>query len=88
MRGRSGGRIVNRARYHSAWMVRNPRVILKQAPGNRSDGFRSCLTRSASSGVARPEDCRPMLALWIIEGLPLSELVRTPGKFAVSHREI
>ena len=26
-------------------LVGNPEVIRKQAPGNRSDGFRSCLTR-------------------------------------------
>jgi hypothetical protein len=48
-----------------------PEGILEQAPGNRSDGFRSCLTRSASSSVARPENCRPTLARWIIEGLPV-----------------
>src|SRR4029077_3253948 len=36
----------------NARIVANPELIRKQAPGNRSDGFRSCLTRSASSSVA------------------------------------
>ena len=36
----------------SGRVVGNPEVIRKHAPGNRSDGFRSCLTRSASSSVA------------------------------------
>jgi hypothetical protein len=54
-------------------MVGNPEVIREQAPGNRSDGFRSSLTRSVSSSVAQPETCLPMLALWIIEGLPVNQ---------------
>jgi hypothetical protein len=37
----------------------NLEVILKQAPGNRSDGFRSRLTRSVCCSVARPEICWP-----------------------------
>ena len=40
-------------------IVGNPEVIRKLAPGNRSDGFRSCLTRSAPSSVARRDNCRP-----------------------------
>ena len=48
-------------RYNSR-LVGNPEVIRKLALGNRSDGFRSCLTRShllPLSSVARPEKCRP-----------------------------
>jgi len=45
----------------TSWMLGNPEVIRKQAPGNRSDGFRLCLTRYASSSVAWPENCRPTL---------------------------
>ncbi len=36
----------------NARIVANPEVIRKQAPGNRSDGLRPFLTRSASSSVA------------------------------------
>src|SRR5580698_6087552 len=53
---------INRVLADNFRLVGNPEVIRKLALGNRSDGFRSCLTRShvlPLSSVARPEKCRP-----------------------------
>jgi hypothetical protein len=53
--------------------IRLAKPIREQTPGNRSDGFRSFLTRPAASSVALPENCQRVLARWIVEGLPVNQ---------------
>jgi len=60
------------AQRDNSWIVGN-REVTKKAPRKSLRWFRLCLTRSASSSVARPENCRPKMAGWIIERLPASQ---------------